>query len=299
MNEDNVTSEDGRDTVKLDIMRDQTIQKIEHLIDEQPDSDKKKNSSFQTVFSIWNTMIGSTMVSIPYSVYYAGIIPTIFIGFLYGFVCYLTCAVVVRLGGKEDDFAVIVYNYLFYGFGPKTAKVGKIIQIIFNLMINTGATLIYFLIINQNLYPCICLFLKLFGYDLDSSDLAPHFDKFSLFYCALIVSVIEFPLTILKELHFLSKFNSYGIYFVSALLIFVIYTGIRTMVIDTFAFEYKENVDGSKVRNLYLFGESPGLLTGTLSLGLFCHSVILQLIKNNRKPENNQRDLFWDILALL
>ena len=292
MNEDNVTSEDGRDTVKLDIMRDQTIQKIEHLIGEQPDSDKKKNSSFQTVFSIWNTMIGSTMVSIPYSVYYAGIIPTIFIGFLYGFVCYLTCAVVVRLGGKEDDFAVIVYNYLFYGFGPKTAKVGKIIQIIFNLMINTGATLIYFLIINQNLYPCICLFLKIFGYDLDSSDLAPHFDKFSLFYCALIVSVIEFPLTILKELHFLSKFNSYGIYFVSALLIFVIYTGIRTMVIDTFAFEYKENVDGSKVRNLYLFGESPGLLTGTLSLGLFCHSVILQLIKNNRKPENNQRDLF-------
>ncbi len=292
MRDDNLISEEERDTVKLDTMRDQTVNKIENLIEEQPDSEHKKNSSFQTVFSIWNTMIGSSIVSIPYNVYYAGIIPTIFLGLLYGFVCYLTCAVVVRLGGKEDDFAVIVYKYLLYGFGPKTAKVGKIIQIIFNLAINTGATFIYFLIINQNLFPCICLFLKLFNIEIDALDQKPRFDRFSLIYCALIVAAIEFPLTILKELRLLSKFNSYGIYFVSLLLGYVIYTGIRTMAIDSFSCEYKENVDGSKLRYLYLFGESPGLLTGTLSLGLFSHSVILQLIKNNRKPENNQRDLF-------
>jgi sodium-coupled neutral amino acid transporter 9 len=291
MKEENLISEEERDTVKLDIMRDQTVNKIENLIKEQPDSEKKKNSSLQTVFSIWNTMIGSTMVSIPFNVYYAGILPTIIVGLLYGFVCYITCAVIVRLGGKEDDFAVIVYNYLSYAFGQKTAKVGKIIQIIFNLAINTGATFIYFLIINQNLYPCICLLLKAFKINIDALDLEPRFDRFSLFYCALIVTAIEFPLTILRELRFLSKFNSYGIFFVSALLVFVIYTGIRTMAIDSFSFEYKENVDGSKLRYLYLFGESPGLLTGTLSLGLFCHSVILQLVKNNRKQENNQRDL--------
>ena len=262
MRDDNLISEEERDTVKLDTMRDQTVNKIENLIEEQPDSEHKKNSSFQTVFSIWNTMIGSSIVSIPYNVYYAGIIPTIFLGLLYGFVCYLTCAVVVRLGGKEDDFAVIVYKYLLYGFGPKTAKVGKIIQIIFNLAINTGATFIYFLIINQNLFPCICLFLKLFNIEIDALDQKPRFDRFSLIYCALIVAAIEFPLTILKELRLLSKFNSYGIYFVSLLLGYVIYTGIRTMAIDSFSCEYKENVDGSKLRYLYLFGESPGLLTG-------------------------------------
>ena len=210
MTEENLISEEGRDTVKLDTMRDASINKLQKLIDEQPVS--KKNSSFQTVFSIWNTMIGSSIVSIPYNVYYAGIIPTIFLGLLYGFVCYLTCAVVVRLGGKEDDFAVIVYNYLLYGFGPKTAKVGKIIQILFNLAINTGATFIYFLIINQNLYPCICLFLRVFKIEIDALDQRPIFDRFSLIYCALIVAVIEFPLTIFKELRLLSKFNSYGIY---------------------------------------------------------------------------------------
>ena len=277
--------------VKMGRVTDNTLEKIENM-KEPEESQTKKISSLQTVFSVWNTMIGSSIVSIPYNVYCTGIIPTVFIGLLYGFICYLTCSVVVRLGGKEEDFAVVVYNYFFYGFGPRAAKFGKILQITFNLMINVGATFIYFLIINQNLYPCICLFLKIFGLDIDGEDITPYFDKFSLFYCALIVSVIVFPLTILKEMHILAKFNSYGIYFVSALLIFVIYTGIRTLATDTFHFEYKENIEGSKDRNLYLFGTNPGILTGTFSIGMFCHSVILPLMKNNKKPENNQRDLF-------
>ena len=134
-----------------------TLEKIENITKE-PKPDSKKISSFQIVFSIWNTMIGSSIVSIPFNVYNTGIIPTIFIGLLYGYICYLTCSVVVRLGGKENDFAVVVYNYFYYGFGKRAAKVGKYVQIIFNLMINIGATFIYFLIINQNLFPCICLF---------------------------------------------------------------------------------------------------------------------------------------------
>lgn len=270
--------------VKLERISATTEQKIEG---------GKKVSSIQTIFSIWNTMIGSSIVSIPYNVYNAGIIPTVIIGLLYGFICYFTCSIVVKLGGKEEEFANVVYNYFNYGFGKKSAKVGKVLQITFNLMINTGATFVYFVIINQNLYPCLCLLLKAFNIDLNEEDLSPHFDKFSLFYCALIVGLLVFPLTILKEMDFLVKFNSYGIYFVSSLLIFVIYNGIRTISNDNFHFEYKENVEGSKDRNLFLFGENIGILAGTLSLGLFCHSVILNLLKSNKIQENNQRDLFW------
>ena len=289
-NEDDLTRDSN---VKMGRISDVTLEKIENLKETQSQEGKKKKiPSIQTVFSVWNTMIGSSIVSIPYNVYCAGIIPTIFIGLLYGFICYLTCSVVVRLGGKEEEFAIVVYNYFLYGFGPRAAKIGKILQITFNLMINTGATFIYFLIINQNLYPCLCLFLKVFNIDIDGEDLTPHFGRFSLFYCALIVCVIVFPFTMLQEMHFLAKFNSYGIYFVSALLVFVIYTGIRTLATDTFHFEYKENIEGSKDRNLFLFGTNPGILTGTFSIGMFCHSVILPLMKNNRKPENNQRDLF-------
>lgn len=256
------------------------------------EGDGKKVSSIQTIFSIWNTMIGSTTVSIPYNVYLAGIVPTIFIGLLYGFICYFTCSIYVKLSGNDEEFANIVFSYFHYAFGKKSGKIGKTIQLLFNLMINVGATFVYFLIINQNFYPCLCLFLKIFGCDLNSQDIAPHFNQFSIFYCSLLVCIVVFPLTILKEMGCLVKFNSLGIYFVSGLLLFVIYSGIASLTNTNFHFEYKENVDGSTDRYLYLFGPDITKIMGTLSLGLFCHSVILPVLKNNRKQENNQRDLF-------
>ncbi len=280
--------------VELERISEQTLEKIKKI----KEGDSKKVSSLQTIFSVWNTMIGSSIVSIPYNVYCAGIIPTVIIGLVYGFICYFTCSIVVKLGGKEDEFANIVYNYFNYAFGKRYAKIGKIFQITFNLLINVGATFIYFLIINQNLYPCICLFLKIFNFDLDEEDLTPSFSKFSLLYCALLVAVLVFPLTILKEMTGLVKFNSYGIYFVSVLLIFVIINGFRTIIRDNFHFEYIENIKDDKDRNLFLYGDNPGILCGTLSLGLFCHSVILPLLKNNRNPDNNQRDLFFGYVCV-
>lgn len=286
--------ESDTSNVKLDIS-DNTLVQIKEMEDE---SHSKKVSSIQTIFSIWNTMIGSTIVSLPNASYEAGIIPTIIICLVYGFICYYTCYIVVKLGGKEEEYANVVFIYFDYGFGKKHAKAAKIFQITFNLMINIGATFIYFLIINQNLYPCICLFLRLFNIELDETDLIPHFNQFSLIYCALIVSVLVFPLVIMKEMNCLVKFNSYGIYFVSSLLIFVIYNGISSLIKDNFHFEYKENIKDNKDRNLLLFGYNPGNLAGTLSLGYFSHSVILPIIKNNRNQENNQRDLFFGYLLV-
>ena len=82
-NGDLLLVEEERDSdVKLDRITDTTYQKFEDLKDTQPSS-QKKISSYQTVFSVWNTMIGSSILSIPYNVYCAGIIPTIIIGLLY------------------------------------------------------------------------------------------------------------------------------------------------------------------------------------------------------------------------
>ena len=278
---------DRESNVKLGRVTDNTLDKIK---DKEPSS--KKVNSIQTIFSIWNTMIGSTLVSIPYNVYCAGIIPTIVIGLLLGFICYFTCYIIVKLGGKEEEYANIVYNYFDYGFGKKYAKIGKMLQITFNLMINIGATMIYFIIINQNLFPCICFFLKkIFSIEIEE-DLTPSFSRFSLLYLALIVTIFVFPLTILKDMSRLVKFNSYGFFFVSILLIYVIYIGIDSLIKYNFRFEYKENKEGNYYRYLLLFGQNPGIIFGTLSLGLFSHSVILPLLKNNKIQENNQRDLF-------
>ena len=286
--------------VQLGRVSDATLEKINNVKPNQDEEDShKKVGSIHTIFSIWNTMIGSSIVSIPYNVYNAGIIPTVVLGLSFGFICFFTCSLYIKLSDNEKDFANVVSKYFKYAFGVKAAKVGKVTQIIFNLMINIGATFIYFLIINQNLYPCICLILnKLFDYNFDDQDLQPHFDKFSLIYCSFIVSVIEFPLTILKSLHPLVKFNSYGIYFVSSLLIYVIYVGIASFFNTSFHFKYEKNIIDSVDRNLYLFGVNPGLIAGTLSLGLFSHSVIIPIMKHNRNQKKNQRDLFCGYLCV-
>ena len=53
--------------------------------------EEKKVGSFNTIFSVWNTMIGSSTVSLPYNVYSAGIIPTIIISIIYGLINFYIC----------------------------------------------------------------------------------------------------------------------------------------------------------------------------------------------------------------
>jgi sodium-coupled neutral amino acid transporter 9 len=106
-------------------------------------SSTKKNKSIVTILSVWNTMIGSGIVSIPYYSRYAGIIPTILLNIVFGLICYYTCQVIVKTGGKDSDYSDTVHRY----FGEKYGKFGRSIQVIFNLLINVGASFIYFLII--------------------------------------------------------------------------------------------------------------------------------------------------------
>ena len=251
----------------------------------------QKVKSYITILSIWNMMMGSGIIALPYSVYNAGIIPTLFICLFYGFVCFYTCRVVVKTGGKDEDYSDTVYRY-FHIFGEMNGNIGKYIQIIFNLSVNIGASFVYFLIINQNLYPCLVELLKAFGIkNLDAMDLTPDFSKFSIIYCGIFIIIIVFPLLLLKDLSILVKINSYGIYIILTILCFIVFRGIYGISTTDFKFDYFHNVEKSKTRYLYLFGENPCLLMGTCSLGFFAHSIIMPIMKNNEKQENNTRDL--------
>ena len=259
----------------------------------------QKVKSYITILSIWNMMMGSGIITLPYSVYQAGIIPTLIICILYGFVCFYTCRVVVKTGGKDEDYSDTVYRY-FRVFGEMSGNTGKYMQIIFNLSINIGASFVYFLIINQNLYPCLVELLKAFGIkDLDPKELTPDFSHFSIIYCGIIIIIIVFPLLLLKDLSILIKINSYGIYIILTILSFIIFRGIYGISTTDFKFDYFKNEDDSKTRYLYLFGENPCLLMGTCSLGFFAHSIIMPIMKNNEKQENNTRDLAFGYLLVV
>ena len=252
----------------------------------------KKVNSFHTILSIWNSMIGSSTVVLPNNVNKSGIIPAIFLSIIYGFICFYTCKIYCDFGEKDTDFSITVEKYFAIIFGPKIARIGKNTQIFFCTFIITGALLIYFLIMTQNIYPTICLVLnKIGGYDLDSKDLTPEFGRFSLIYLGIVLGFCLFPFIIKKDVGFLVKLSSFGIYFISVLIIFEIYTGISSFINTDFDFEYIKNNENSDKRHLKLFGEDPSMFAGTLSMGYFCHTAILPIIKANKNQENNLRDL--------
>jgi hypothetical protein len=130
------------------------------------------------------------------------------------------------------------------------------------------------------------------GAEVDPKDAEPSFEKFSILYCGILVGALLFPLLIMKQIGILIKLNSYGIYFVSIIMCYVIYVGFKSMLDTKFDFEYRIN-DGNEPRHLYLFGENPSLLAGSLTMGYFSHSFVLSMMKNNENQENNKRDLFY------
>ena len=101
----------------------------------------------------------------------------------------------------------------------------------------------------------------------------------------------------MKEITFLIKVSSKGIFFVSFLLLFVYYTGIKSFFDTTFDYQYISN-HGTEPSHILLFGDDPSKLAGALSLGYFTHTLIIPVIKNNEDQKNNKRDLFLGYLLV-
>ncbi len=99
-------------------------------------------------------MMGTGIISLPTSVGKAGIIPTILLNLIYFLVCFYTCQVIIKTGKKDNDYSDTVDRF----FGPKWGKVGRIAQIIFGLLMNSGAAFIFFLIIKYTVFNIAKMF---------------------------------------------------------------------------------------------------------------------------------------------
>ena len=280
-----------------ELLRDTRLTNIENIVEEK-DNDKptKKVNSLGTVLSIGNSMIGSSIMTLPYNVYKTGIIPAIVLNIIYDLISFYTCKIYVDFGFIDSDFSITVEKYFNKVFNKKISKVGKTIQIFFCTFMATGGFITYFIIMSQNFYPVICLILNKLGLDLNSDDLTPDFTRFSSIYLGILLCFILFPLSIKKDIGLLVFISSFGCYFISVLIGYALYTGIYSMVTTEFKFDYIKNKDGENIRYLYLFGENPALLAGTLSMGYFCHTAILPILKSNKNQSKNIRDLFLGYL---
>jgi len=97
-------------------------------------------------------MIGSGIVTLPWTFYHSGMILGITICFTSFVVSLRTCILILRLTGPGDDFYDTMRKYW--------GKPGYYLTMVLTLIIIQTACTAYFLIMTQNLYPNILAIIK-------------------------------------------------------------------------------------------------------------------------------------------
>lgn len=70
------------------------------------------------IFSVWKTMIGSAVVSLPWAFQQAGLMIGLIVTFTSFIVSYYTCYLIVRSSSRDSDFSDTVRRY----YGKSTHK---------------------------------------------------------------------------------------------------------------------------------------------------------------------------------
>ena len=132
----------------------------------------KKHSSIVTIFTAWNTMVGSGVVSMPYTFFHSGIVLGSIICFTSFLASLRTCIIIVRLVETRNEFYETMKDY----WGPK----GFYLSVISTMIIVQSAVTAYFVIMTQVFYQIILALLDwIFGVNLPINMGVAEFSTFS------------------------------------------------------------------------------------------------------------------------
>ena len=219
------------------------------------------------------------------------------------------------------DFSQVCVEHL--------GKWSEILCILTSIVILVGASIAYHIFMKDCLVSIIDGIANI---EYDQSVIYPWENNGPPWYwngifASLIIVVVLYPITLFKNLNFLVKFNSFGIFFVLFLLVFIIYASIEALVSP---FEMSANVasvssltisalglfgsnsatppasssqdsyniaddvirkgDEVLVNHLKLFDIHFSHLLAILSLSFFIHNVIGPILKNQKSLKHTQRD---------
>lgn len=266
----------------------------------------KKQSSLVTIFSLWNTMLGTSLLCMPSAMMHGGLILGPIVVLLMGaLTCYtaiLTVSVTMDVQMLEMfrktplEFADVIEYYMPY---PSAH-----IATTFGVLSFLGALVVFWILLSNFAYGSgIAIASMLQGTfhfhnvtdhgavcdnsappnvtDLSGGQFSWWSQQGSVpFYLVLIL----FPLCCLKSATFLSKFNSLGVVCVCYAIFFVcikgVLWGINVDIHDTMSPLYLDLARVSFTK-----------LSGVLTLSFFIHNAIVSLVRNNADPKKNVRDV--------
>uniref|UniRef100_A0A8C1T4A0 Neutral amino acid transporter 9 n=2 Tax=Cyprinus carpio TaxID=7962 RepID=A0A8C1T4A0_CYPCA len=278
-----------------------------------------KNPSIVTIFAIWNTMMGTSILSMPWGIKQAGftlgIIIIVLMGLLTLYCCYrvLKSTKSIPYEDTSDWEFPDVCKYYFGGFGKWSSLVFSLVSLIgamvvywvlmSNFLFNTGK-FIYNYVHNVNTSDTfgtngtdrvICPYPNL-DPDGDSSTLqyyvsengtGPVFDRWwsKTHTIPFYLIILLLPLLNFRSASFFARFTFLGTLSVVYLIFLVTYKAIRLGFHLDFHWFDSSTFFLPEFRSLF------PQLSGVLTLAFFIHNCIITLMKSNKHQENNVRDL--------
>ncbi|KAK3913893.1 Sodium-coupled neutral amino acid transporter 9-like protein [Frankliniella fusca] len=282
-------------------------------------SEEAKQSSLVTIFAVWNTIMGTSLLAMPWGLERAGLLGGLLLIVGMGGLCLYTTFRVLsvhRLHAASHDVEVPELCRRLLG------RWAELLARVFSLVVLLGAVIVYWILMSNFLFhsvdyihdevtgaspirsdnmskiftPVKCHLLTGTENVSELSVTAPEDpaalaeqDTFRQWWnlesnVPIYLVLIMAPLMNFKSATFFTKFNSLGTLSVLYLLIFILVKssawGVNLNIHDVMSEHYSP-----------LFKMSFPATSGMLALSYFIHNIIISIVKNNRHQENNGRDL--------
>ncbi|XP_072427655.1 neutral amino acid transporter 9 isoform X3 [Chiloscyllium punctatum] len=222
-----------------------------------------KNPSIVTIFSIWNTMMGTSILSLPWALKEAGFTLGIILLILMNLLMLYCCYRVLKSRHTVD----YVHNITEVGHVLSTNGSSKVICPNPPGLHQRNNTDMFVIVSNDTA-------LHEFQEWWNKTNTVPFY---------LIVMLL--PLLSFKSASFFARFNNLGTVSVFYLIVLVtLKAGRQGFHLEFYWFESVNNFVAE-------FRLSFPHMTGVLALAFFIHNCVITLLKNNQHQENNVRDL--------
>lgn len=189
----------------------------------------QKQSSIRTTFTCWNTMLGSGIVTLPWTFYHSGFILGTLISFISFIVSMRTCILVMRTTGPGEDFYDTMYRYW--------GQPGYMISIMSILAIMIAACTSYYIIMAQMLYSNVLALGKwIFKADLPVVSDGVDFSHFSLTYVAIGLYFVMLAVCLRRDLSIFIRISSYGAIYIIIITLGIIAVGFYSLSNTTYQY---------------------------------------------------------------
>ncbi|XP_046753895.1 sodium-coupled neutral amino acid transporter 9-like isoform X2 [Diprion similis] len=307
--DDSICKDGGTRPIMKEVARSFLSRPLPLIQDPPPISSKSKKrtqSSLVTIFSIWNTILGSSLLTMPWGIAMAGLIPGIGLILAMGGLCLYTAYRLLQVhkyhgaGGNGD--VTELSRTLLGSWAEYIAKT-------FSITVMLGANIAYWVLMSNFLYysvnflydtiaglpihppftneshpiEVLCPKQGLYNdsnvHDRSYDNMGPLWDLYKT--VPIFLAILIFPLLNFSSATFFMKFNSLGTISILYLIVFVIVKSTSWGI----------NIDNKAWESSWELRPTFPALSGMLALSFFIHNIVITIMQNNENQKNNGRDL--------